>query len=45
MDEFFNYFFGFDKAFNYDSLGCRTYKHISKDDKEILAVNWLKRRY
>jgi HSP20 family molecular chaperone IbpA len=39
MDEFFNYFFGFDKAFNYDSLGCRTYKHITKDDKEILAVN------
>lgn len=39
MNEFFNYFFGFDRDFNYESLGGRTYKHISKDNKEILVVN------
>jgi len=39
MGDFFDYFFGFDRSFNYDSLGMRTYKHISKDDEEILAVN------
>ena len=39
MNDFFDYFFGFDRQFNYDSLGGRTYKHISKDNKEILAVN------
>lgn len=39
MSDFFDYFFGFDKAFNYGNLGGRTYKHISKDNKEILAVN------
>jgi HSP20 family molecular chaperone IbpA len=39
MNDLFDYFFGFDKSFNYESLGMRTYRHISKDNKEILAVN------
>jgi HSP20 family molecular chaperone IbpA len=39
MTDLFNYFFGFDKDFNFESLGGRTYKHISKDNTEILAVN------
>jgi HSP20 family molecular chaperone IbpA len=39
MSDFFDYFFGFDKQFNYESLGMRTYKHISKENEEVLVVN------
>lgn len=35
----FDYFYYFDKAFNSDSVSRRTYKHITQDNKEILAVN------
>jgi HSP20 family molecular chaperone IbpA len=39
MSDIFDYFFGYDKQFNYCNLGGRIYRHISKEDKEILTVN------
>lgn len=36
----FNYFYWFDKEFNSDSCSKRySYKHISQENKELLAVN------
>ena len=37
--DFFDYFFGFDKGFPSGNLGMSTYKHISKENEEILIVN------
>lgn len=35
-----NYFYWFDKEFNLESCSKRySYKHVTKDNKEILAVN------
>jgi HSP20 family molecular chaperone IbpA len=44
MNDFFKDVFGefnffFDRQFNYDCLGMRTYRHFYKDNKEILSIN------